>query len=43
MAQLVKNPTAVDWVAAEVQVQSLAWELPYATSVAIKQKQNPVF
>lgn len=32
----VKNPTAVDLVTAEAQVQSSAWELPCAASAAIK-------
>ena len=31
----VKNPIAVAWVAVEVHVQSLAWELSYATGGAI--------
>ena len=36
MLQWVKNPTAVAWVTVEVQVQSLAWKLPYAKGVTIK-------
>ena len=40
MVQWVKNPTAVAWVAAEVQVQSLAQELPYASGVAKKRGKN---
>jgi len=36
--QWVKNPMAAAGVTAEVQVQSPAWELPYATGVAIKKK-----
>ena len=42
---------AAEWVAAVAQIQSLAWEFPYATGVAIeffkklnttKQNQNPL-
>ena len=40
MAQWVKNLTAVAQVDAEVWVQSLAQELPYATGTAIKNKQK---
>ena len=40
MVQWGKNPTAVAWVAAEVQVRFLAWERPYATGMAIKKKKN---
>ena len=43
VAQWVKNPIAMAQVAAKAQVQSLAWELPYAAGVAIEQnktKQN---
>ena len=40
MVQWVKNPTAAAWVAAMAQVQSLAWELPYARDAAIKKKKK---
>lgn len=36
MPQWIKNPTAAVRVAAEAQVQSLAWELPYVTDMAKK-------
>ena len=38
--QWVKNPIAVDWVAAAAQIQSLTQELPYALGVAIKKKKK---
>ena len=38
--QWVENPTAVTWVAAEAQLGSLAFELPYATGAAIKRKRG---
>ena len=38
--QWVKNPTAVVWVTAKIQVQSLARELPYVMGAAIKNKQK---
>ena len=40
MVQWVKNPTAEAQVAAEVQVQSLAEELPCAINMAIKKKRE---
>ena len=40
MAQWVKNLTAAAWVAEEVQVQSLAWELASASDVTIKKKER---
>ena len=39
MAQWVKNPMAALQVAAQVQAQSPAQELPYAVSTAIKLKK----
>ena len=38
MAQWVKNPTVVAQVTAVAQIQSLAQELPYAASAAMKRK-----
>ena len=38
--QWVKNPTAAAWVTAEVWVQSLAWELPYAAGLAMKERKE---
>jgi len=38
VAQWVKNPTAVAQVTAVAQIQSLAQELPYAASAAMKRK-----
>ena len=40
MAQRIKNLTATAWVAAEVQVRSVAQKLPYATGMAIKWKKK---
>ena len=51
MAQWVENPTLMAWVAAQVwvqspvwcyvaQIQSLAWELPYAMGVVIRKKKK---
>ena len=50
VAQWVKNPTAMAWVAARCRfavliaaaawIQSLAWEFPYAMSVAIKKRER---
>ena len=37
MVQWIENLTAVVWVTAEAQVQSLTSELPYAVSEAIKE------
>ena len=38
MVHWVKNLTSVALVIVEVWVQSLTWELPYASSAAIKRK-----
>ena len=38
--QWVKNLTSVAQVAAKAWVQSLAWELPHASDVAIKFKKK---
>ena len=40
MAQWVKNLSAVPWVTVETQVQSLAWDLPYAAGAAIEKKKK---
>ena len=40
MAQQVKNPTAGAWVAAEMWVQSLAWELPYEAGCSHLKKEK---
>ena len=40
VAQRIKNLTATAWVAAEVQVRSMAQKLPYATGMAIKWKKK---
>ena len=32
--------TAAAWVAAAAQIQSLAWEIPYAVDAAIKKKKK---
>ena len=40
VAQRIKNLTATAWVAAEVQVRSMAQKLPYATGMAIKRKKK---
>ena len=31
---------AVSWVTAAAQIQSLAWEIPYAAGAAIKKKRE---
>lgn len=36
MVQWIKNPAATAWIAAEVQIQSLAQELQHAEGVAKK-------
>ena len=35
VVQWVKKPTAVGRVAVEAQIQSLAWELPYAAGMVV--------
>ena len=37
LVQWVKYPIAVALVAVETRIQSLAWELPYAEGMTIKQ------
>ena len=43
LVQRIKDPTlpqAVVWVTAAALIRSLAWELPYATCVAIKKGEK---
>ena len=40
MVQWDKTPTAVAQITMKVRVQSLAWELPYAKSSAIKKNKK---
>lgn len=40
MAQWVNNPAGTAWVIVEVQIQSLALEPLYATSAALKKKEE---